>query len=117
MVAGRWLVHRRLLARALVSETTEGRKARPRLDGSIAKRTAASEGRDLNLPFTRRMLGVDLVGSRRIWPAQVGCLVDLVGSRPIQKDRLDDHSDDQGHPTEDRMARRATLVVGYRASA
>jgi hypothetical protein len=70
-----------------------------------------------DLPITRRMFGVDLVGSRRIWPAQVGCLVDLVGSRPIQKDRLDDHSDDQGHPTEDRMARRATLVVGYRASA
>jgi hypothetical protein len=29
----------------------------------------------------RLVLGVDLVGSRRIWPAQVGCLVDRVGSR------------------------------------
>jgi hypothetical protein len=28
-----------------------------------------------DLPIPRRMLGVDLVGSRRIWPAQVGCLV------------------------------------------
>jgi hypothetical protein len=29
------------------------------------------------------VLCVDLVGSRRIWPAQVGCLVDLVGSRRV----------------------------------
>jgi hypothetical protein len=42
------------------------------------------------------MLGVDLVGSRRIWPAQVGCRVGLDGSRRIQKDRLDDQMDDQG---------------------
>src|ERR671912_392442 len=37
------------------------------------------------------MLGVDLVGSRRIWPAQVGWLVGLDGSRRIQTDRVDDH--------------------------
>jgi hypothetical protein len=36
------------------------------------------------------MLGVDLVGSRRIWPAHVGCLVGPDGSCRIQKDRLDD---------------------------
>jgi uncharacterized glyoxalase superfamily protein PhnB len=43
-------------------------------------------------PFliTRRMLGVDLVGSRRIQPAHVECLVGPDGSRRIQKDRLDD---------------------------
>jgi hypothetical protein len=48
-----------------------------------------------DLPITSRMLGVDPVGSRRIWPAHVGCVVDLVGSRRIQTDRLDDHRDDQ----------------------
>jgi hypothetical protein len=41
------------------------------------------------------MLGVDPVGSRRIEPAQVGCLVGPDGSCQIQKDRLDDHRDDQ----------------------
>jgi hypothetical protein len=41
------------------------------------------------------MLGVDLVGSRRIQPAHVGCPVGPDGSRRIQKDRLDDHRDDQ----------------------
>jgi hypothetical protein len=42
------------------------------------------------------MLGVDLVGSRRIEPAHVACVVGPGGSRRIQKDRLDDHRDDQG---------------------
>jgi hypothetical protein len=41
------------------------------------------------------MLGVDLDGSRRIEPAHVGCLVGPDGSRRIQKDRLDDQTDDQ----------------------
>jgi hypothetical protein len=41
------------------------------------------------------MLGVDLDGSRRIEPAHVGCPVGSDGSRRIQKDRLDDHWDDQ----------------------
>ena len=48
-----------------------------------------------DLPITRRMLGVDLDGSRRIEPAHVGCPVDADGSRRLQKDRLDDHRDDQ----------------------
>src|SRR5215207_8884403 len=42
------------------------------------------------------VLCVDLVGSRRIWPAHVGGLVGPDGSRRIQKDRLDDQTDDQG---------------------
>jgi len=42
------------------------------------------------------MLGVDLDGYRRIEPAHVGWPVGLDGSRRIQKDRLDDHRDDQG---------------------
>ena len=41
------------------------------------------------------VLCVGLVGSRRIWAAQVGGLVDLVGSRRILLDRLDDEPDDQ----------------------
>jgi 3-methyladenine DNA glycosylase/8-oxoguanine DNA glycosylase len=38
----------------------------------------------------RAVLGVGMDGSRRIWPAQVGCLVDPGSLRRIQKDRLDD---------------------------
>ena len=49
-----------------------------------------------DLPITRRMLGVDPVGSRRISAAHVECRVGLDGSRRIQKDRLDDQTDDQG---------------------
>jgi hypothetical protein len=49
----------------------------------------------LDLSITSRILGVDLVGSRRIWPAHVGCLVGPDGSRRNQKDRLDDQTDDQ----------------------
>ena len=49
-----------------------------------------------DLPITRRMLGVDLDGSRRIEPAHVGWPVGLDGSRRIQTDRVDDHRDDQG---------------------
>jgi hypothetical protein len=44
------------------------------------------------------VLSVRLVGSRRIWPAQVGCLVDPVGSRRVPSDRLDDQPDDQATP-------------------
>src|SRR5215218_3463838 len=43
----------------------------------------------------RLVLGVDLIGSRPIWPAQVGCLVGPDGSRPVPSDRLDDQTDDQ----------------------
>jgi hypothetical protein len=56
------------------------------------------------------MLGVGLVGSRPIEPAHVGCLVGPDGSRRIQTDRLDDHRDDQAHPTNNRMARQAREV-------
>jgi hypothetical protein len=38
------------------------------------------------------VLCVDLVGSRPIWPAQVGCVVDPDGSRRNQADRLDDQA-------------------------
>ena len=41
------------------------------------------------------VLCVDLVGSSPIWPAHVGGLVDLDGSRPVPSDRLDDQPDDQ----------------------
>jgi hypothetical protein len=43
------------------------------------------------------VLSVDLVGSRRIWPAHVGGVVDLVGYRRNQSDRLDDQADDHFH--------------------
>jgi len=35
-------------------------------------------------------------GCRRIWPAYVACVVGPDGSRRLQKDRLEDHRDDQG---------------------
>jgi hypothetical protein len=38
------------------------------------------------------MLCVDLVGSRRIWAAHVGWVVDPDGSRRILSDRLDDQA-------------------------
>jgi hypothetical protein len=41
------------------------------------------------------VLYVDLAGSRPIWPAHVGWVVDPVGSRRILSDRLDDQTDDQ----------------------
>jgi hypothetical protein len=41
------------------------------------------------------VLSVDLVGSRRIWAAHVEWPVDLVGSRPVPSERLDDQADDQ----------------------
>jgi hypothetical protein len=37
--------------------------------------------RQLKHQIRRLVIGVDLVGSRRIWSAQVGCLVDSDGSR------------------------------------
>ena len=55
------------------------------------------------------VLCVDLVGSRRIWPAHIGRVVGPDGSRRILSDRLDDQTDDQamrrgalGHPDDGR---------------
>jgi hypothetical protein len=48
------------------------------------------------------VLSVDLDGSRRIWLAHVGRLVDLDGSRPVLSDRLDDQTDDQVPSAENR---------------
>jgi Single-strand binding protein family len=61
----------------------------------------------LDLPITRRTLGVNLDGPRRIQPAHVGCLVGPDGSRRIQTDRLDDQMNDQGAYDKNRMARQA----------
>jgi hypothetical protein len=49
-----------------------------------------------DLPITRRSSASTWTGSRRIWPAHVGWLVGPDGSRRVQKDRLDDHWEDQG---------------------
>jgi hypothetical protein len=48
-----------------------------------------------NIQIRSLVLCVDLVGSRRIWPAHVGGLVDPDGSRRNPSDRLDDQPDDQ----------------------
>jgi hypothetical protein len=49
----------------------------------------------LNRQIRSLVLYVDLVGSRRIWPAHVGGVVDPDGSRRVPSDRLDDQTDDQ----------------------
>jgi len=59
-----------------------------------------------DLPITRRMLGVELVGSRRIWPAHVECLVGPDGSRRIQKIVWMIIGMIKAHPTERRMRSR-----------
>src|SRR5215207_11732503 len=54
---------------------------------ALTSRNGAQGGiRTLDLPSTRRMLGVDLDGSRRIEPAHVGWPVGPDGSRRIQTD-------------------------------
>jgi hypothetical protein len=58
------------------------RNGQPLLD--CGQRTERS-GHVPDLPITRRMLGVDLVGSRRIEPAHVEGLVDPDRSRRIQE--------------------------------
>jgi hypothetical protein len=56
------------------------------------------------------MLGVDLVGSSRIWPAHVDRIVGPDGSRRMQKDRLDDHLDDQGASDTESDAKASKLL-------
>ena len=67
---------------------------------SVLAPTSGTDKREIRFePATRQIrspvLSVDLVGSRPIWPAHVGRVVDLVGSRRIPSDRLDDQADDQ----------------------
>jgi transposase len=57
------------------------------------------------------MLRVGLDGPRRIEPAHVRCLVGPDGSRRIQTDRLDDHRDDQAHPTGHRVIAEHTRAI------
>jgi hypothetical protein len=59
----------------------------------VADPRSNATGRDHQLRSL--VLCVDLVGSRRIWPGHVGGAVDLVGSRTVLSDRLDDQADDQ----------------------
>jgi pyridoxamine 5'-phosphate oxidase family protein len=65
-------------------------------------RIAQSVDQNPNRQLCSLVLRVDLVGSRRIWPAQVGCVVDPDGSRSNASDRRDDHRDDQS--ASDRMS-------------
>jgi hypothetical protein len=60
--------------------------------------------RHLDLSITSQMLRVEPDGTGRILPAHVGCRVDPDGSRRLQKDRLDDQTDDQAHSILNRMA-------------
>jgi hypothetical protein len=80
-------------------------------------------GRDSN-PHRqiRRLPCVDLVGFGRIWPAQVGCVVDLVGARPVPSDRLDDQRDDQARLGQSKtpgasLSRRSAMVAARSASS
>jgi hypothetical protein len=55
-------------------------------DKAVAKKQSKHQIRSL-------VLYVDLFGSRRIWSAHVGGLVDPDRSRPVPSDRLDDYRD------------------------
>ena len=67
--------------------------SRPERDPNVRHRPPRPADRQIR----SLMLYVDLVGSRRIWPAHVGWPVDPDGSRPVPSDRLDDQQDDQAH--------------------
>ena len=58
--------------------------------GSTTRRVLTRKPRTPNRQIRSLVLCVGLVGSRRIWPAHVGCLVGPDGSRRVQSDRLDD---------------------------
>jgi hypothetical protein len=61
---------------------------RPERDPNVWHRPARPADRQIR----SLVLGVDLVGSRRIEPAHVGWVVDLDGSRRVLSDRLDDQA-------------------------
>jgi hypothetical protein len=69
-----------------------------------------------DLPTRSRMLGVGLDGSRRIEPAHVGSLVVQTSSRRMQKDRLDDHRNDQGASDSESDGKASTLVALFTRS-
>jgi hypothetical protein len=69
-------------------------------------RPDTATGLILGLSITSRMLCVELDGSRRIWPAHVGCPVDPDGLRRIQKDLWMIIKMIKGHPKQNRMIRR-----------
>jgi hypothetical protein len=79
---------------------------RPERDRHVRHRPARPPDRQIR----RLALGVDLVGPRRICPAQVGCLVDPGGSRRIPSDRLDDHVPSDGKS----QGKRASMCWGSR---
>jgi hypothetical protein len=101
MASGTWLAD--ALCRA---DHRPGRSARSKQGNRFGPLTCGFGARGRiridDLPLTSRMFGVSLDGSRRIQAAHVGCAVGPDGSRRIQKDRLDDHRDDQG--ASDRMS-------------
>jgi hypothetical protein len=64
--------------------------------GALTCSSGAPRGiRTPNRQIRSLVLYVGLVGSGPIWAAHVACLVDLVGSKPVPSDRLDDQPDDQ----------------------
>jgi len=70
--------------------------------------------RTRNRQIRSLVLCVDLVGSSRIWPAQVGRVVDLDGSRRLPSDRLDDQTDDQVPSDQNRIALAWSVGPGGR---
>src|SRR5918994_3165797 len=66
----------------------------------------AGGGSAPNRQIRSLVLCVDLVGSRRIWPAHVGRVVDPDGSSRVPLDRVDDQPDDQA-----RLAPAISLLI------
>jgi hypothetical protein len=71
-------------------------RVRPESDRHVQRRPARPPDRQVR----SLVLRVHLVGSRRIWPVQVGGLVGPDGSRRDPSDRLDDQRDDQAGAAE-----------------
>jgi hypothetical protein len=74
---------------------TSARPAGTCSPGERCARSLTSSPRSPNRQIRSLALSVGLVGSGRILPAHVGCLVDPDGSRRVPSDRLDDQRDDQ----------------------
>jgi hypothetical protein len=100
----RWTPATAARARGHCGMGTRTPRQRPAGQPAAEPSTAAwMSGRERDRKVRRLVLYVGLVGSSRIWPAHVGCLVDPDGSRRVPSDRLDDQPDDQAR----QAARRA----------
>jgi hypothetical protein len=77
-----------MVNRSLITLASSASK--PQIMALTSNLKRAARDSNPNRQIRSLVLYVGLVGSRRNWPAQVGRLVDLDGSRRVPSDRLDD---------------------------